>query len=745
MKKANVIIYILLLSVMATISNAQTSNEVQTLLLSHQQLSLKSSGTTRIVKVKANNPYTVTMTADWLSMEKDGNTVRLKAETNYNNYSRQATVLFATADGSLKRPLIVEQEAESSIKDLTSSNSELLNRCNALFTDEAWTELKPEVTQDDIDRVGNVFVEQLATALLNGTYDKTYRVNRFDCILSTTALAALWSCPGKSYDKFEGVTGIHVPANTTIGVCVSGIPSNLRPVLKIVAWYIGLDGESFDGGDPVVKEYSLHNGFNLIDYNYEWGGLAYVTYSDDTDPEAYNPITVHIVNGIQNGILTPDKTNDEMYAICQNAKDLHVDCRGSKVHSVWTADGLLTKCKTDKGLPKAYHQLLNMLDTVVQWEHDLLGFTKYDRIPKNHSFAYTNYTYFMFQGGLGVSFHHNQEVKILNVRNLLYTTDELWGISHEWGHQHQMHPYFCWAGTAEITNNLNSYYNIMRVGNKNSGFTKNWGTMLNYFVEHNGGMTKNLARTKMKGKQSHWRFSQKMKEVVESMTDVIPSFATDPMHSQCIWDFIKYDGNDKSQPADPVLALTPFVKLLTWCYIDLGLTDIAPDFYESLRRISQEGGSDIEKSLGWDKYELIALAQNSNALGAYQKLVEAWPTSCWVVDNYLNNGDVAATYNTTPFVLNYIRKWSRLAGYDLTPYFDAWGFFRTVAIHQQDYTDGSFIMTQDMIDEFKTDMQALVDDGTLKALSEQQLHDLLYQEPFNTTSRQTFKTPTIPN
>ena len=34
--------------------------------------------------------------------------------------------------------------------------------------------------------------------------------------------------------------------------------------------------------------------------------------------------------------------------------------------------------------------------------------------------------------------------------------------------------------------------------------------------------------------------------------------------------------------------LCPFVKLLTWCYIDLGLTDIAPDFYESLRRALEE-------------------------------------------------------------------------------------------------------------------------------------------------------------
>lgn len=44
--------------------------------------------------------------------------------------------------------------------------------------------------------------------------------------------------------------------------------------------------------------------------------------------------------------------------------------------------------------------------------------------------------------------------------------DAIWGLSHEWGHQHQMAPYFNWAGQGECTNNMNSCYNTLHMGYK---------------------------------------------------------------------------------------------------------------------------------------------------------------------------------------------------------------------------------------------------------------------------------------
>ena len=74
-----------------------------------------------------------------------------------------------------------------------------------------------------------------------------------------------------------------------------------------MAWYVGKIGGNFDGGDPHTTTYSLRNGINVIDYTYDWDGLAYICYYADEHPEKYAPIKVHFVNGqviyVDGGIL----------------------------------------------------------------------------------------------------------------------------------------------------------------------------------------------------------------------------------------------------------------------------------------------------------------------------------------------------------------------------------------------------------------------------------------------------------
>ena len=123
--------------------------------------------------------------------------------------------------------------------------------------------------------------------------------------------------------------------------------------------------------------------------------MAYISYYD-ANPETMPELTVHFVNGIVNGYLSPDKTNQEMYDLCAKAPNLHMDCWGNKVHSVWTSEGLKKYCKDVNGNPKGYRQFMNVLDSLIAWEHRSLGFEKYDRLPNTRSFAYVNYTYYMF-------------------------------------------------------------------------------------------------------------------------------------------------------------------------------------------------------------------------------------------------------------------------------------------------------------------------------------------------------------
>ena len=86
-----------------------------------------------------------------------------------------------------------------------------------------------------------------------------------------------------------------------------------------MAWYVGRVGQSFDGGNPYTSAYTLFNGVNIINYDYDWDGLAYICYYSTDDPANHPDIKVHFMNGQVNGYLSPDKTNEEMHEMCVNA------------------------------------------------------------------------------------------------------------------------------------------------------------------------------------------------------------------------------------------------------------------------------------------------------------------------------------------------------------------------------------------------------------------------------------------
>lgn len=82
--------------------------------------------------------------------------------------------------------------------------------------------------------------------------------------------------------------------------------------------------------------------------------------------------------------------------------------------------------------------------------------------------------------------------------------------------------------------------------------------------------------------------------------------------------------------------------------------------------------------------------------------------------------------NTVPFILNWIRKTSRLSGYNLWPYFERFGFLRTIALYIGDYGNFWYVMNDEIYDEFKADMDALVESGELKAMDENLVKAIFY-------------------
>lgn len=600
------------------------------------------------------------------------------------------------------------------------------NRKNisTVFADDLYTTLKPGTTQDDIDAVSDDFISGLAQQMFDGNYDTTGRVAEYDAKLSVYTQSDLWNAPGKYYDQTQGVTGINITKGKH-AVAVSGLADGQTLPLTVVAWYVGKVGSNFDGGDPVSESFNLSNGLNVIDYTNDYDGLAYVAYYADTNPELLPKVKVHFINGQVNGYLSLDKTNDEMHEICANATNTCLDVVGTHVHSVWTAKGVADQPNLSKGLYShcvaldgkslGYRQFIHVLDSLVIWEHKLLGFEKYDRLPDNRTMAYVNFTYYMFQGGRGVSFHVNQESRVLSCKNLITgDNDAIWGLSHEWGHQHQMQPYFCWAGMGEVTNNMNSYYNIMRMGYRESDKINNWAAARKHFVDANySGLTLvSTVRHNAYEAASTFSYSSDMKALCLAMKDsTIKKFSVDPTLALSI--------NEVGVGE----MLCPFIMLYNY-FTTHGFPDFAPDWYEALRQNDDENGSQIEKQGEVDKYELIASAQNNNKNGKYSVLKEKYPNSSWITRGYVQASSSNRWENSAPYVLNFIRKTSRLSGYNLMPYFERWGFLRQVALCIGDYGNKWFVLTKTMYDEFKNDMDALVDSGELKTMPDGMVEEI---------------------
>lgn len=637
----------------------------------------------------------------------------------------------------------------------------------SIFGDDVYTQLKDGVTQTDIDAITDPFVKGLAQDLYDHNYNTDYRVADYPCLLSPQALSAEWNTPGKLYDQLQGVTGINISKGKNV-IIVSGAATDIPLILKVVSWYNG------NGKDPVEHDYTLINGINTINYEGEYDGLAYISYYAGSNPEQYSPVKVHFVYGQVNGYLSPDKTNEEMHQLCANARNTCMDLVGEHVHSIWTARGLYDYCKASDGSSLGYRQYMNLLDTLIGWEHQLLGFKKYNRVPQNKTMAYVNYTNYMFQGGYGVSFKYDQEERVLNCRRLMYDdSDAIWGLSHEWGHQHQMQPYFCWAGLGESSNNMNSCYNVLHMGytsDQASRIQDNWTAAYNHLLL--GNTTKNSKKIHQyvgTGKGDYVKNGDIYEFVGENAGDYIyeettygPGAVADkrnmaytnraffnwcPAIQTLIDQQFKYglripafDDTEKTVSTNELyVEENTAAFFMLYCYFsDKNHADYVKDFqedlYEALRQNDNPEGSTVEKKDGVDKYELLASAQNGNKNGKYEVFASTYPQSCWITEGYLTE-NAQWTQNSVPFIFNYIRKASRLCGYNLFDYFDKMGFLRTIVLAIDDYGMKYYALTADMKAEFKTDMENL----GLKPLTSDMIEKITH------ANIPTFSTPVIPN
>ncbi len=563
----------------------------------------------------------------------------------------------------------------------------------AVFADDVYSTLKPGVTLTDINAMQNPLLRELAMSLYTGEYDATGRVSSHAPLMTTGEVNGYIKGYGQ-YDQYQCAMGIMLGKGTHV-IIVSGIPDSKGSMTLTVRGWKPTSDQS--------ETYTVRNGINVITKSTDWNGLCYIgNYNSEADIKAgiAQTVTVHVVNGAVNGVLRPTLTNEQNQAILDNACHGVIDVIGSHVHGIWEVEAMKQYSKD------RYVQYMNLMDQLIIWMHRLMGIEKYNMCFGNTTLAFCcNWTY-MTQTGTGIAMGATSQSRLCNPVALMNTdSDAIWGFSHEWGHQHQIDPYLRWSGTWEVTNNICSIYNYLRMGYTDRVVSSR-DNAVDVHLNDNHSVTTSSARqtaidNATNGTALDWCTA--LKEFAAAQTATVARYADDKDHAVSIFEtnighymMMFYMLNDyfcEAQSEDYRPA-SDYIK------------DFDCDLYQSVRTTASTEGSTVEKDT-IDKYELIAHAQNGGN-AKYTRLKELYPESCWVTQGYLN-GSNNKGQNLVPFVLNYVRKASILSGYNLVPYFERWGLLRSIAMYVGDYQSSYYLMPEDMLEEFRADMQKCTD------------------------------------
>ncbi|MGL5681971.1 MAG: M60 family metallopeptidase [Marinifilaceae bacterium] len=325
-----------------------------------------------------------------------------------------------------------------------------------IFTDGSYSELKKEVTEDQIAAIENQSIRNIATALYNNVYPKEYRITKYEAILSPAQLAADLRI-GQAHSRYEGVTGMYLEAGEHT-VFVSDL-NGKSITLLLPNWMRKPQVEGEGDWSLHCQRIALREGVNTINVNVSTN--AYISYYD-YNPAACKPITVHFATGQVNGYFDVSKHNNtDWNRLLNSAPSPMMDMLGKHVQVAYPIE-FFKKYASSRGV-----ELISNYDRMINNMYKLMGLEKYNKMPKNRLLSRVNFHYYMFRDGDGVAYLGNNGTMnmVVNPDNVI-KGDPCWGFSHEAGHGLQMQPQMTWGGMTEVSNNIYSLYSTTMEGNQ---------------------------------------------------------------------------------------------------------------------------------------------------------------------------------------------------------------------------------------------------------------------------------------
>lgn len=323
-----------------------------------------------------------------------------------------------------------------------------------VFTDITCSEIKPDVTQEQIEALPEFFI-QTASALKDDSYnkwEKEFRIREY-CPYSS---ADEWAdkLMTRKYGDLDNPTGIYVNEGDEVVVLVGNTHGQSISIQNI--------GEETSKGYAQTSVngdiYPLKEGVNKL--TAKQTGMLFVMYNTNIQTPDAQPIKIHIPlgGGKVCGFfsLKEHQTNEKYKELIDKADYKYFCVIGNAIILYFHHKQLKA------AVPYDILSSIELWDNMIQWQQELMGIEDvYPKQMNNHIFAISPEGGYMWASEGRIGFVYTVLGDILR-KSYLRASRNSWGPAHEIGHVHQ--GAINWASTTESSNNLFSNYTIYKFG-----------------------------------------------------------------------------------------------------------------------------------------------------------------------------------------------------------------------------------------------------------------------------------------
>jgi len=438
------------------------------------------------------------------------------------------------------------------------------------FTDMSISELRSDVTFEDIKAIKDPFYRSLAEKIFYGIYDDEFRVCEFRAYPIPERSSEILR--DKPWGMLDNVTGMYVAEANTPQYIYLDEDYGQEIYVRVVN-YATDDGSWAQSHKYHDYDYRLQKGRNVI-YPKNTGLMYMQLYSDDF--EKIPEMKAHFINSSVNGYLKRGvhKAEDvhRIFGLATAKEQPYFDVVTNRTLINYTKDMYYRNTFQNNVAENADRviDLMMVYDTIVYIQEEAQGLPKYSAmgLPRAHN----NRIPF-----LGLDFHDKNGYsawyyigmsprnvpkaldpnaiwnrKVTNYNNSIVAA--VWTLMHELGHSTQSRM-FTWCGLSEVTNNF------MCIITQEKFYGQGNNTMR--FNDHFNRGHKNLANRWV------WDFDDKGNWYERPMTHCEATNSPEL-------------GNERGC-IDLVTKIMPFWQLYLYYHYVLEREDFYPDFYELCR------------------------------------------------------------------------------------------------------------------------------------------------------------------